>query len=224
MNKFLQLEGKKFSTSKNHAIWCKEIAQKVSVDVLRYYLSWISPEKKETNFTLNHFKEFIAVAIENTIKPYIISISKTLENDFDNIAPSTTGWTDFQEEYYKELDDRIKKYMENYNSNLDKFSLNKITTNMFRFTAFVYSFHKYSTLYGANDNLDFQKTQIALELLSLKILSLLSYPIMPTFSQELWKSLCPNLSLEREGFNDYLSFIPSKTKIENLKKCLLHLT
>ncbi|WP_342713499.1 class I tRNA ligase family protein [Bradyrhizobium sp. B124] len=50
-NHFLRLNGSKFSTSRGHVIWAGEIARipKISVDVLRVYLSEICPEETETD-------------------------------------------------------------------------------------------------------------------------------------------------------------------------------
>ncbi len=57
INFFYHLDGKKFSTSRNHAIWGDEILEKHSADDVRLHLAQTRSEKKETNFSLKDFTE-----------------------------------------------------------------------------------------------------------------------------------------------------------------------
>ncbi len=50
-NEFFHLEGAKFSTSRGHAIWALECADKLDSDFLRFHLSLHRPENSNTNFT-----------------------------------------------------------------------------------------------------------------------------------------------------------------------------
>ena len=57
-NEFLNLEGKKISTSRNHAIWIDEYINTFpqKEDVLRYVLCSIAPENKDSDFTWKDFQ------------------------------------------------------------------------------------------------------------------------------------------------------------------------
>jgi len=57
-NEFLNLEGRKFSTSKNHAIWLHEYLKDFEgkQDVMRYVLCAIAPENKDSDFTWKDFQ------------------------------------------------------------------------------------------------------------------------------------------------------------------------
>lgn len=59
INYFYLLEGKKFSTSRQHAIWGDQILKEVKADLLRLYLASTRPELGESNFTLGDFSLFI---------------------------------------------------------------------------------------------------------------------------------------------------------------------
>ena len=50
-NEFLNLEGDKFSTSKNYAVWVDDILQDISSDILRFYLAKNAPENKDADFS-----------------------------------------------------------------------------------------------------------------------------------------------------------------------------
>ena len=57
-NEFLNLEGKKLSTSRNWAIWLHKYLEdfKGQEDVLRYVLCATAPENKDTDFTWRDFQ------------------------------------------------------------------------------------------------------------------------------------------------------------------------
>ncbi|MCI8827100.1 MAG: methionine--tRNA ligase [Lachnospiraceae bacterium] len=52
----LTLEGRKISTSQNHAIWIKDIINEYQPDSLRYYLLANGPEKRDADFSIKEFK------------------------------------------------------------------------------------------------------------------------------------------------------------------------
>jgi methionyl-tRNA synthetase len=57
-NEFLNLEGEKLSTSRNHAIWLHEFIDKYPnrIEALRYYLACILPETKDADFTWREYQ------------------------------------------------------------------------------------------------------------------------------------------------------------------------
>lgn len=57
LNRFILLEGTKFSTSRRHAIWTREIVGAADSDLVRYYLAWISPDEAVTDFQVDQFVE-----------------------------------------------------------------------------------------------------------------------------------------------------------------------
>ncbi len=56
-NEFCLLDGKKFSTTRNYAIWGNDLLAKVSSNHLRFYLAWINPEVEEADFVLSEFAD-----------------------------------------------------------------------------------------------------------------------------------------------------------------------
>ena len=59
INYFYLLENKKFSTSRNHAVWGDDILSKIPNEWLRLYLAKTRPEQIETNFTIAELNKFI---------------------------------------------------------------------------------------------------------------------------------------------------------------------
>lgn len=50
-NEFYELEHDKFSTSKGHVVWARDLLQEVPRDVVRFYLALTAPENARTNFS-----------------------------------------------------------------------------------------------------------------------------------------------------------------------------
>ncbi len=50
-NEFLNLEGRKFSTSQNWAVWLPDFLSRYDPDTLRFYLTAIAPDTQDSNFS-----------------------------------------------------------------------------------------------------------------------------------------------------------------------------
>ncbi|MGR7572724.1 methionine--tRNA ligase [Klebsiella aerogenes] len=57
-NQFLMLDGLNLSTSRNHAIWARELVEKAGSDSARLYLASIAPEEEEGDFRQNEFERW----------------------------------------------------------------------------------------------------------------------------------------------------------------------
>ena len=56
-NEFLNLEGKKFSTSRNFAVWTDEVVAKYNPDYVRFYLTTIMPENQDADRKWSEFAD-----------------------------------------------------------------------------------------------------------------------------------------------------------------------
>lgn len=52
---YLTLEGRKISTSKNYAVWVKDMLENFNPDSIRYFLITNGPEKRDTDFTWREY-------------------------------------------------------------------------------------------------------------------------------------------------------------------------
>lgn len=66
-NEFLNLEGKKLSTSRNWAIWVDEIVERFPAEYLRYYLACIAPEKGDSDFSFRDFQLKVNGELNNVL-------------------------------------------------------------------------------------------------------------------------------------------------------------
>jgi len=60
VNELYLLEGQKFSTSRNHALWADEFLAAEDAELVRLYLSWDRPDRYESNFTDAGYRAFCA--------------------------------------------------------------------------------------------------------------------------------------------------------------------
>ncbi|WP_116964401.1 class I tRNA ligase family protein [Fastidiosibacter lacustris] len=57
-NKFLTLNGDKFSTSRNHAIWVHKLPKNISIDLIRLFLLKVNADQDQSDFNLQEFVSF----------------------------------------------------------------------------------------------------------------------------------------------------------------------
>ena len=115
-NEFLNLEGQKLSTSRNWAVWLHEYLEEYSdrIDALRYCLTSILPENKDSEFTWKDFQarnnnELVAI-LGNFVNRAVVLTHKY----FNGKVP--TG--NFDQDVLNE----VTAHYEKVASNLDKFS------------------------------------------------------------------------------------------------------
>lgn len=58
VNELYLLEGQKFSTSRNHALWAHEFLAAEDPELVRLYLAWDRPDRYESNFTDASYRAF----------------------------------------------------------------------------------------------------------------------------------------------------------------------
>lgn len=71
LNHFLLLDGEKFSTSRRHAIWARELLEdgRVDSDAIRWHLARISPETQGVDFRLAEFRHFHEKEVLGLLEP-----------------------------------------------------------------------------------------------------------------------------------------------------------
>ena len=69
LNHFYELEGAKFSTSRDHAIWVHDIVARpgISTDAIRYYLAKVSPEDRARSLDVRDFVDTVNNDLANGI-------------------------------------------------------------------------------------------------------------------------------------------------------------
>ena len=118
-NEFMNLEGDKISTSRNWAVWLHEYLQDFpgKQDVLRYTLTALSPETKDSDFTWADFQtknnsELVAI-LGNFVNRAFVLIDK----NFESIVPQKSVETGLEEDLKKAVQaipTQLSNALENY--------------------------------------------------------------------------------------------------------------
>ena len=118
-NEFLNLEGKKLSTSRNWAIWLHEYLEdfKGQEDALRYALCATAPESKDTDFTWTDFQarnnnELVAI-FGNFINRVVVLTNKY----WGGIVPKCNAI----EAYDKEVLEKLKAFPDKISASIEKY-------------------------------------------------------------------------------------------------------
>ena len=119
-NEFLNLEGEKLSTSRNHAVWLHEYLEEFpgKQDELRYVLTSILPETSDSEFTWKDYQarvnnELVAI-LGNFVNRVMILMHKfyegKVEGNSDEITLTDNLLNAQVSEYYGELERNLESY------------------------------------------------------------------------------------------------------------------
>ena len=89
-NEFLNLEGDKLSTSRNHAVWLHEYLEEFPGrrDELRYVLTSISPETKDSDFTWKDYQQKVNSELVAILGNFVNRVMVLTWKYFDGKVPS----------------------------------------------------------------------------------------------------------------------------------------
>ena len=118
-NEFLNLEGKKLSTSKNWAIWLHEYLEdfKGKEDVLRYVLCSTAPESKDTDFTWADFQARNNNELVAIFGNFINRVAVLTNKYWSGVVPAHNRL----EKYDKQIIAQLKKFPDNIGASIEKF-------------------------------------------------------------------------------------------------------
>ncbi len=118
-NAFLNLENDKISTSRNWAVWLHEYLEdfKDKQDVLRYVLTAIAPETRDSDFTWKDFQERNNSELVNIFGNFVNRTLVLTKKYYDKIVPSPNTLTEEDKAVLSEIKtikENIEKNIENY--------------------------------------------------------------------------------------------------------------
>ena len=127
-NEFLNLEGEKFSTSKNWAIWLDDYMKDFPEmqDTLRYVLTANAPENKDNDFTWKDFQAKNNNELVAIFGNFINRVAVLTEKYYDGLSPQIS---DFSKEEQNLLDE-VYSYPKKIGKSLEKFKFREAVNKM----------------------------------------------------------------------------------------------
>ena len=181
-NEFLNLEGKKISTSKNWAIWLHEYLQDFEnmQDSLRYTLTVNCPENKDNDFTWKDFQSRNNNELVAILGNYINRVFVLTEKYFDNVVP----------EYEKIDSDQLLKiynYVSSISNSLDKFKFRDSVNQLIDLarTGNKYLADKEPWKLYKENNISEVEQILYISLENCALLSILSEPFIPNSAKKI---------------------------------------
>jgi len=104
-NEFLNLEGQKFSTSRNWAVWLHEYLEDHpnKEDVLRYVLTANMPEARDADFNWKDYKDRNNNELVDTFANLSNRVFVLIKKNFDGVVPAADHLTDGDKETLEAL-------------------------------------------------------------------------------------------------------------------------
>lgn len=188
VNEFYLLEGEKFSTSRRHAIWGKEILDKDTVDAVRYFLSRTRPEVERTNFRRADFRSVLNDTLVGTWQRWLNDLGARIARHHDGKAPDAGIWTPEHSAFLARLGGRLDAVTGCLRA--DGFSLNQAAAELDALVAETLRFvgREARTARSAGWQ-DEARTAVALELAAARLLASVATPLMPRFAGHLATAL-----------------------------------
>lgn len=207
-NEFYLLDGEKFSTSRNHAIWGGDILKNVQADELRYYVSRTNPEHMQTSFSYREFGAQVEQDLVGVWNKAINGFLQLAHAEPDGVVP-TDQVLDLKA---KGLLLWAKTQLER-SYDIEQFSLRQASATLQAYAEGCADYLK-RTVLPMQESHGWEYAQRLGSLAYLiKGLAILSAPLMPAFAQELWTALGLSGEVEQQGWEQLDQPFPANTSV-----------
>lgn len=181
VNEFYLLHNQKFSTSRKHAIWGKDILSSNSVDAVRFFLSSTRPEGRRTNFDPAEYDAVLRDTLIGSWQRWLHELGERVRQWYGGTAPDAGVWTPEHVAFLDRLGVRLSAItgslgQDGFSLNQASAELNGIVEDVTRFTAQEYA------VAGLDLWKDETRTAIALELAAARLVARCAEPVMPRFA------------------------------------------
>jgi len=180
-NQLYRLEGEKFSTSRNHAVWVRDLVEKNSADTVRIYVAYTAPEAEQTNFSLAAFTDFVKEELIGRWQLWLASVQSKMDTVYEGKVPEAGSWTDTHLLYLK----RLKAFLDQARSDYapESFSLQRAARQACELVRSARAFGVGEDAWArAPSSHNERRTGIALELAAVRTLAMIVAPVAPDFS------------------------------------------
>lgn len=209
INEFLQLDGSKFSTSREHLIWARDFFSDKPTDIVRMYLSKVRPEQAENNFSVAGFDTFSRDFVEQKLLKTINRFWEYITAISDSRIPEPGAWNARCKYHFRQLNELYQSAIQAHQA--ETFSTHDIMRAIEQITDIAESqCDMVEFLQTATQNHDQVRTHLALIALSLKAISTGLAGIAPAFSLRLHRELGLGSSLT---MTPQLAFISGKPDV-----------
>jgi len=185
-NEYLNLEGLKFSTSRNFAVWLHDYLDRFHPDPLRYYLCANMPETRDMDFNLKEFQAHNNNELADTVGNFINRTLTFVQRYFDSRIPGRGPLSELDSQMLERLD-RIAGQIGEL---LDTFRFRAAADTFGEFSRFCNKyFNDKAPWETRKNNPEDCATTLNLCCQAVYGLSVVMWPIMPFSAENVWAQL-----------------------------------
>ncbi|MCP4400244.1 MAG: methionine--tRNA ligase [bacterium] len=202
-NEFLNLENEKISTSRNYAIWLHEALETFPADYLRYYLTAIAPEKSDSNFAWEEFKNRVNGELAD-IYGNLVNRSLTFIKRFSKNTIPPLGALRPEDQAVL---DEVNSAKEKITDALEQYQFKRAQTEWMNLARFGNQYFQQSAPWALQKtDPDACGTVLHICALLIKNLAVLAAPFLPFTAQRSWEILGLEGSVHDRAWEDVGSF------------------
>lgn len=186
-NEFYLLEGMKFSTSRGHAVWGRDLVASTDVDQIRFFLAYTRPEVHRTNFSLAELQGVVQSEFSDCWHRWARDLHDKVVEGFGGQLPSPGSWTQAHIRFYGHLNALLRELDHAYG--ISSFSLRRAARLLCDIVREAQEFGlSQSHWNGVCGRRPEYRTAVALEVAAARTLAHVAFPLMPGFARRLWRA------------------------------------
>ncbi len=198
-NEFLNLEGRKLSTSRNYAVWLGEYLDKFPPDPLRYCLAVNAPETKDSDFSWRDFQARNNNELADILGNFVHRTLTFVQRFFDGRVPERGELTAEDQQMLKVLQDAPGKI----GANLEKFEVRKAVREFMEVARAANKyFDSQEPWRTARENRSRCATTLNICVQAVRALAVLGHPFIPFSSARMWRMLDLPGSVEDQSWDE----------------------
>lgn len=185
-NEFLNLEGQKISTSRNFAIWVDDYLDRFPVDPMRYCLTAIAPETRDSDFSWKDFQTRNNSELVGILGNFVNRSLTFVAKHFDNEAPARSELDELDRWMFERIQTaaaRIGQSIERYEMRQALRDFMDVARDANKY------FNDQQPWLSVKNDFDKCATTLSICLQVSKTLAVLMAPFMPFSAEKLWKLL-----------------------------------
>lgn len=114
-NEFLNLEGRKLSTSRGWAVWVDEFLDHFDADLLRYVMGSIMPENKDSDFSWKEFQQRVNGELADILGNFVFRSTSFTVRYFDGKVPLVNSFSGTSKQALEAITAQRDKVADAYN-------------------------------------------------------------------------------------------------------------
>jgi len=115
-NEFLNLEGRKLSTSKGWAVWLDEYLENFEPGLLRYVLGTTLPETKDSDFSWKDFQARVNSELADILGNFVFRTTSFTQRFYDGAVPTPEGFDEKDTEALQSIEQQKELIAKAYES------------------------------------------------------------------------------------------------------------